>query len=97
MLPAGVVMLCAAVMSFGSSQRQSCTSMCTVLCYAVLLLRCTLSWEPCSDVLHYTHTVGSMIPVHLELQEAGVRGLVLSGRWQQLVQLCQTPRTNHCM
>jgi hypothetical protein len=36
-------------------------------------------WEPCSDVLHYTHTVGSMIPIHRELQEAGLRGLVLSG------------------
>lgn len=38
-----------------------------------------LRWEPCSDVLHYTHSVGSMIPIHRELQEAGLRGLVLSG------------------
>jgi hypothetical protein len=44
-----------------------------VLCHAVC------RWEPCSDVLHYTHTVGSMIPVHRELLDAGLKGLVLSG------------------
>ena len=32
-------------------------------------------------MLHYTHTVGSMIPVHRELLDAGLRGLVLSGQW----------------
>lgn len=36
MLQVGVVMLCAAVMSSGSSQRQSCTSVCAVLCCAML-------------------------------------------------------------
>ncbi|WIA44590.1 hypothetical protein OEZ86_007312 [Tetradesmus obliquus] len=36
-------------------------------------------WEPCSDVLHYTHTAGSMIPVHRELVAAGLRALVYSG------------------
>lgn len=51
----------------------------TVLCCAVLCLR---RWEPCSDVLQYTHTVGSMIPVHRELLEAGLRALVLSGQGQ---------------
>eukprot|EP00879_Flechtneria_rotunda_P016121 GHRR01016863.1.p1 GENE.GHRR01016863.1~~GHRR01016863.1.p1 ORF type:complete len:501 (+),score=113.92 GHRR01016863.1:376-1878(+) len=36
-------------------------------------------WEPCSDTLHYTHTAGSMLPIHKSLNAAGVRALVLSG------------------
>lgn len=40
---------------------------------------CARRWEPCSDVLSYRHTAGSMIPVHQELLDAGLRGLVLSG------------------
>eukprot|EP00878_Enallax_costatus_P028116 GHUV01030330.1.p1 GENE.GHUV01030330.1~~GHUV01030330.1.p1 ORF type:complete len:292 (+),score=52.53 GHUV01030330.1:86-961(+) len=36
-------------------------------------------WEPCSDVLHYTHTAGSMITVHKDLIASGIRALVLSG------------------
>jgi hypothetical protein len=47
-----------------------------VLCCAVL---CCSRWEPCSDVLHYTFTYSSMIGVHRELIEGGVRGLVFSG------------------
>lgn len=62
----------------------SCSVCCTLLYCAVrghaMLLCCACRWEPCSDVLHYTHTVGSMIPVHKELLDAGLRGLVLSGQ-----------------
>jgi hypothetical protein len=36
-------------------------------------------WEPCSDILRYRHTAGSMLPLHRELLAAGLRALVVSG------------------
>ncbi|KAF8067133.1 CBP1 [Scenedesmus sp. PABB004] len=36
-------------------------------------------WEPCSDVLDYTHDAGSMLPVYVELLAGRVRALVYSG------------------
>jgi hypothetical protein len=48
-----------------------------MLCCAVLAV--LFRWEPCSDVLQYTLTYSSMIGVHQELIEGGVRGLVFSG------------------
>ncbi|GBF90392.1 serine carboxypeptidase-like protein [Raphidocelis subcapitata] len=42
-------------------------------------------WEPCSDVLDYTHTAGSMIPLHRRLLAAGLRALVFSGTQDYVV------------
>jgi len=36
-------------------------------------------WAICSDEIEYTHDYGSMLPVHAELNERGLRALVYSG------------------
>jgi hypothetical protein len=57
----------------------------TLLPLLLLLLLTLCRWEPCSDVLHYTYTAGSMIPVHRELVSAGLRALVYSGTADYIV------------
>lgn len=52
----------------------------TCSCKLYVVVVCMFRWEPCSDVLHYKHTAGSMIHIHRELTaQYGLRGLILSG------------------